>query len=158
MTERLLRLVEYEGTKCPWAVRAARAVGYFNCPPLFEGKLFRAVGPSKIFRAHHKRYRSCLSPYPSEFLQLHQLSPVCPHSLNKLLLTFLYFLRSSSTTMASSLRIGSSLLRSSRPFVQKAAFNGVRCASTQVRNPPVLLGAPLLTTHLCSVSERSLRR
>ncbi|EXJ93859.1 citrate synthase, mitochondrial [Capronia coronata CBS 617.96] len=33
--------------------------------------------------------------------------------------------------MASSLRIGSSLLRSSRPLVQKSAYNGVRCASTK---------------------------
>merc|ERR1712169_103349 len=48
-----------------------------------------------------------------------------------LLLTFFCL----TITMASSLRVGSSLLRStsvsSRPFVQKAAFNGVRCASTK---------------------------
>jgi citrate synthase len=40
--------------------------------------------------------------------------------------------------MASSLRLGSAILRSSnalsRPTVQKAAFNGVRCASTKVQN------------------------
>ena len=41
------------------------------------------------------------------------------------------------TSMASSLRLGSAILRSSsvlsRPTVQNAAFNGVRCASTKVQ-------------------------
>lgn len=55
-------------------------------------------------------------------------------------------------TMASSLRAGSTLLRSSavssRPFVQKAAYNGVRCASTKVSIPSAVECANRLTSLL----------
>ena len=44
-----------------------------------------------------------------------------------------------SSIMASSLRIGSSMLKSysilSKPIVQRTAFNGIRCASTKVGFP-----------------------
>jgi hypothetical protein len=58
------------------------------------------------------------------------------------------FFHSTHYIMASSLRIGSSILRSSsllsRPVVQKAAFNGVRCASSKVPEAHIYDGSSLI--------------
>lgn len=62
--------------------------------------------------------------------------------------------------MAASLRAGSSLLRtstlSSRPAIQRAAFNGVRAASTKVSC--VFHSELIVANKLPQVAQRHLRR
>jgi hypothetical protein len=101
-----------------WAELRAAAPNFAACCP---DEAVRAP-PSELLHYYFSPY-TCSTPTP--FLRILSSFRLLSSSFRN---------RSLRSTMASPLRLGSSLLRSSsRPFVQKAAFNGIRCASTGVR-------------------------
>ena len=96
----------------------AQPVTCFQGPEL----AVRNSGSCKISRAE----------LPNDFLYSPFQHPY--HTTPHLYLTIIFY---TPLVMASSLRLGNSLLRSSnvlsKSFAQKAAYTGARCASTQVR-------------------------